>query len=99
MLDQLTLQSFEPHVGSQFELTYASDETIIVALNEASAIGKEPSDGRRHAFALLFSGPADPPLEQQVCRLKHEQLDELEVFLVPVNQTEDGQRLYEAVFT
>ena len=48
-------------------------------------------------FSLLFRGPADRFLPQATWRLKHEQLGEFDIFLVPVGQDKSGFD-YEAVF-
>jgi hypothetical protein len=48
-------------------------------------------------FTLLFQGPPQNFLPQATYRLRHEQLGELDIFLVPVGQDKSGFH-YEAVF-
>jgi hypothetical protein len=49
-------------------------------------------------FALEFSGPTEPALDQRIYRLGHPALGELEIFLVPIGIEPAGGRRYEAVF-
>ena len=48
-------------------------------------------------FSLLFSGPSNFFLSQQTYRMKHEEMGELDIFLVPIGRESDTF-LYEAVF-
>ncbi len=60
-------------------------------------ISMEPSKPEQHVFSLLFRGPTDPLLPQRTYQLKHPQLGEVDIFLVPVSQDKEGT-YYEAVF-
>jgi hypothetical protein len=53
--------------------------------------------GSRTQFSLVFRGGPDPPLQQRIYCLEHEQLGALDLFLVPLGPDAAGQR-YEAVF-
>jgi hypothetical protein len=98
MLDKLTLESFTPHVGSTFEIQVSDKENLKLELVEASAMGAEPKEGRQ-AFSCLFRGPK-ALLPQQMYPLKHKEMGEMQLFLVPVAHDEEkGETLYEAVFT
>jgi hypothetical protein len=57
-----------------------------------------PASEMRSPFSLVFHGPAEPFLPQQIYRLDHPQIRELTLFLVPLGPHGDGMR-YEAVFT
>ncbi len=46
---------------------------------------------------MIFRGPGDPVLAQQICALEHVEMGRLDLFLVPVGP-EKGSMLYEAVF-
>ncbi|MFZ5643696.1 MAG: DUF6916 family protein [Bacillota bacterium] len=48
-------------------------------------------------FSLLFQGPDQPLLAQGIYLFNHQQLEALEIFIVPVGRDKDGIR-YEAVF-
>jgi hypothetical protein len=52
----------------------------------------------RHPFSLYFIGPKSYRLEQQIYHLTHPEMEALDIFLVPVGQTETTYE-YEAVFT
>ena len=53
---------------------------------------------RQEPFRLLFKGPLQVCLPQQTYELKHDTLGSLLIFLVPVDQDQEGV-YYEAVFT
>lgn len=52
---------------------------------------------RQVAFSILFHGPADRFLPQRIHTLVNDRLGELDIFLVPVGQDEQGY-VYEAIF-
>ena len=100
MLDTLTLDSFRPLVGSGFELCEPDPAAQLILIEAESLLGireKGPA-GFREPFSLLFRGPADLELPQQICRLRHADLGELALFLVPLQPDREGS-YYEAVFT
>jgi hypothetical protein len=94
--EPLTLDDFAPRVGERFALRIDGREDVALELLEARGLG--PGYEQREAFALLFRGPADPPLPQATYRLAHAGLGDLEIFIVPVAQGEAG-RDYEAIFS
>ncbi len=49
-------------------------------------------------FTLYFHGAGDFCLPQMMYRLEHEQMGDLDIFLVPIERDERGFR-YEAVFS
>ncbi len=55
----------------------------------------EGTDGD-HNFSLVFSGPIDRPLDQQIVRLRHDELGDISLFVVPVDEIA-GRRQYEAI--
>lgn len=60
-------------------------------------IAMEPAKPEQHVFSLLFRGSVDPLLPQRTYQLKHHQLGEVDIFLVPVGQDKEGCT-YQAVF-
>lgn len=52
----------------------------------------------RDAFSILLQSKAEQILPQQIYRLQHATMGELDIFLVPIGQDENGVR-YEAVFS
>ena len=103
MLDQLTIESFEPHVGTSFWL-HTTNQTgrhkIELRLERAAKVMESQAARlQRNAFSLFFRGPGSIYLEQQIYQLTHDAFSEpLDIFLVPVGKEPAGY-LYEAVFT
>jgi hypothetical protein len=52
---------------------------------------------QQQSFSVYFKAPANRYLPQQIYRLAHDRLGELDLFLVPVGRQE-GAFLYEAAF-
>jgi hypothetical protein len=94
-LAELTLATFEPHIGDAFAIA-ATPAPIGLVLQTAKAAGSWP--GGREPFSLLFRGPRDPLLAQAIYRLEHRTLGALEIFIVPVGR-DAGSTTYEAIFT
>ena len=86
MLEDITADTFRPHVGTEFAVE--GGPLVLAAIREP---GAAPSPELRAPFALEFSG--DVELAQQIHRLTHPALGELEIFLVRTGPTS-----YEAVF-
>ena len=93
-LESVTAADFEPHTETIFRLQ-AEDGAIALTLTKATRRGRDETQAR--PFSLLFSGPPQPALPQQIYRLSHETLGDMEIFLVPVSGDAD-QRCYEAIF-
>ncbi len=100
MLESLSLESFEPHVGSPFILDPEGDKTTLTLVEAAPIDRQEPSPegSRRRAFSLLFRGPSGLVAEQRIWVLDHSELGRLTLFLVPMQPDAEGSYL-EAVFT
>ena len=99
MLESLSLERFEPHVGSTFVLD-PDGGAVELTLEEASPLDGDtgPTEGSRLAFSLLFRGPSGLVTEQRIWTLDHHELGRLDLFLVPMQPDADGSYL-EAVFT
>src|SRR5687768_2789823 len=98
MLDQLTVETFEPHVGSTFWVEFPNDTKVELRLTAAAKVMEsEAARLPRHPFSLFFIGPKSFQLKQHIYRLTHESLGAMEIFLVPVGENADTFR-YEAVF-
>jgi len=96
MLDTLHKDSWQALLNQRFEYS-TTPEPIYFELIEVAGMGEKP-DAQREPYSLLFRGPEQPVLEQSIVALKHEQLGELSIFLVPIGSDAQGMR-YEAVFT
>lgn len=100
MLESLSLERFEPHVGSTFVLDPDGDRVELTLVEASSTDPHEtaPDGPGRRAFSLLFRGPSGLVVEQQIWTLDHPQLGRLGLFLVPMQPDAEGSYL-EAVFT
>ncbi|HXH39445.1 MAG TPA: hypothetical protein VNN08_12520 [Thermoanaerobaculia bacterium] len=97
MLDTLTIESFEPHVGTSFWLHQNGHKVELRLTRAARVMESEAARLKRAAFSLYFLGPVLLP--QQIYRLTHDGFDEpIDLFLVPIGKDPGGFN-YEAVFT
>ena len=99
MLDQLTIESFEPHVGSSFWVREGDHKIELRLARAAKVMESEAARLPRNPFSLYFLGPGSVFLEQKIYHITHDAFpDALDIFLVPVGKEANGF-LYEAVFT
>ena len=97
----LEIDQFADRVGESFEVAVSETEGHRLELTEVTSLGeRDPGERqvRSHPFSLLFAGPREPLLDQGIRRLRHPELGEIDLFLVPIDQT-SRSALYEAVFT
>jgi hypothetical protein len=99
MLDQVSVETFEPLVGSSFWVEFPNGKKVELRLVRAAKVMESVAARLdRHPFSLYFIGPKSFPLPQQIYRLTHPEAEAMELFLVPVGG--DAQTYqYEAVFT
>jgi hypothetical protein len=103
MLDQLTVSDFIGHVSRTFRVPLDSGEVFELELIEADTIGESrrpASPGiRAQAFSLIFRGPRDRLLPQQIYAIEHPTRGTLGIFLVPLGPDGDSNGLhYQAIF-
>jgi hypothetical protein len=97
MLDQLTIESFEPLVGTSFWLLENGHKVELRLTRAARVMESEAARLTRTAFSLFFLAPVLVP--QRTYRLTHDSFAEpLDIFLVPVAKQGDAYSI-EAVFT
>jgi len=96
-LGQLTRSDFAVHLNEPFRVcsAAATHELLLVEANALAA--EEAAPTLRAQFSLVFRGPRSAALAQQIHRLEHSVLGELELFLVPIEPDAIGLR-YEAIF-
>lgn len=97
MLDDVNVDTFAGRVGELFHVSLGDAEAIAVELREVTAVGRPYREGGRAPFSLVFVGPGEPVLPQQIYALDHDALGRLDIFLVPIAQDESGTS-YEATF-
>ncbi|MEA2141833.1 MAG: hypothetical protein QOI64_263 [Solirubrobacteraceae bacterium] len=100
-LADATHSTFSERVGDVFTLE-VDDLTLELTLDAADARAADaraaPADPEaRTPFSLVFSAPADRPLDQGMYPIGHPELGVLDMFIVPIGRDENGTR-YEAVF-
>ena len=100
-IEWLTHDLFAGRVSEQFDVAVGQEPSVALELVEATEGtepgGRGPEGQERLQFSLLFQGPAAPVLAQGTYRLAHEELGDLDLFLVPVGPGAGGMR-YEAAF-
>jgi Domain of unknown function (DUF6916) len=103
MLDHLTVSDFIGLVNRTFRVPHDSGEVFDLELIEADTIGEShrpASPGiRAQAFSLIFRGPRDRLLPQQIYPIEHPTRGTLGIFLVPLGPEGDTNGLhYQAIF-
>ena len=93
-LKTATAADFEKLVGQSFSLPEVDDCQL--QLDRVDVLAKY-DESSREPFALVFKGEHPQPLPQNTFELRHTEAGVLQIFLVPIGQTE-GAFLYEAVF-
>jgi len=88
MLENLHLEAFSEHLNSNFSVGRGEAGAVELQLIEAQSVG-QPAPGYEQ-FSLLLRGPLDSLLEQAIYSFKHDALGTFEMFIVPVQQTQDG---------
>ena len=94
MEPSLTHETFAQHANSKFLVQVDENTGAELELTEISELKLHPS---QEEFSIVFRGPLDIFLGQGVRAVKHEQMGEFELFLVPIRQDQQGF-YYEAVF-
>ncbi len=98
MTDKLTEAAFAQQLNTKFRVNLDTPQPVELELVEVKGYHNTPEEqGGMERFSVFFSGPADIPLSQQTYRLEHEQMGQLDIFIVPIARHEQGFR-YEAVF-
>lgn len=102
MPERLSEEDFRKHLGTKFRVRLDEVEgapDVELELDEVVPYPSLPhSLGDAVRFSAYFRGPGDIFLPQRIYKLEHEQMGEIELFLVPVGQDQRGFR-YEAVFS
>ena len=97
MLGQLTIETFEPLIGSSFWIHIDGRKVELRLTDARKVMESEAARLPRTPFSLFFLAPL--LFQQQIFHLTHEAFAEpLEIFLVPIGQESSGYS-YEAVFT
>jgi hypothetical protein len=82
---------FESRLNDRFQV---SESPIELTLAECRRL---PPHALREPFSLIFKGPAECFLPQQIYYLRNARTEPIGIFLVPVGRDADGYQ-YEAIF-
>lgn len=96
-MEDWTESNLALHLGEKFIIQLAESGQIETELIDVKALGAKSDSSQREPFSILFRGPGEPLLTQQMYKIRHEKLGELELFLVPLGP-DDAGLVYEAVF-
>ena len=95
---ELSEAEFSKHLNTPFRVTLGPDAELDLELIEVKSYANNPGDeDGMERFSLFFKGPPKPILPQRLYGLKHEEMGEVDIFLVALTPERDGSR-YEAVF-
>ena len=96
-IEDWQLSTFEPHLNARFAVYDGDEHRLHIDLVRAERPASASADAAR-PFSLVFRGPMEPILQQQIYRLESEGFDgPLDLFLVPIGPDASGMR-YEAIF-
>jgi hypothetical protein len=100
--DQLNLETFLPCLNTKFQVGVDPASGVELELVEASAMSHErrshPGKGSvQESFSLVFHGPDNRLLPQQIHAFAHDRIGRFELFIVPIGQ-KPGLIQYQAIF-
>jgi hypothetical protein len=97
-LSTIKHEDFEPCLGQGFLVKPEGANGLELELTQVKSLGNtDPAAGVRQPFSLLFRGPLEPLLSQQLYRIENAAIGELLLFLVPIGPDENGM-LYNVTF-
>jgi hypothetical protein len=94
-LSNLKKSSFDSYLNSKYEIHTESVGVVEVELIEISDHSREGMEN----FSLIFKGPLEKPFEQRIHKIKHPEMGELDLFLVPITYGKRDAMYYQAVFS
>lgn len=90
-----TADDFRKEIGTTFTVR-GGERPLPFVLAEVTE-GMAAPGAPRNPFSIVFRGPVEPVLAQQILTLDHPELGELAIFVVPLGVNAEGTR-YQAVF-
>lgn len=96
-MNDLTLQQFLPHLNETFAAIFGEAERSFVLVEAKPISAPDAQDLAREPFSLLFFCETPEVLPQGIYRLRHPDIGEADVFLVPVAR-QAGGFVYQAIF-
>jgi hypothetical protein len=97
MLESFTIATFSALVGTTFEIVLDDQSSLQLSLAALTPLGEPSISGGRPPFSLEFVEAGGGLVPQRIYRMRHAELGEIDLFLVPLGLDARGMR-YEAVF-
>jgi hypothetical protein len=104
-LDEATLETLQPFIGTVFHLLVPGAVSVDLKLVDILPFEKRQRRRstrgprqKRDPFAMYFLGPPDPILPQAMYEFRSDRLTFENLFIVPIGRDEEATE-YEAVFT
>ena len=98
MAERPTQESFSQHINTKFRVDLETPRPVELELISVKGYQSDANEQQgMERFTALFLGPPDLFLPQQTYPLRHDEMGDLNVFLVPIGRDESGFR-YEAVY-
>ena len=97
-LEELTEQIARKQLNTKFSIPLEERRVDLELTEVMGAENGMPELEGTERFSLYFLGPGDFYLPQRIYRMEHDELGELDMFIVPVSKDKTGYR-YEAVFS
>jgi len=92
------IDDFNGCINQSFNLELSDSSPYPLELISVDRHPGSATVGDYEVFSVVFRANDDAVLEQQIYRINHETLGDLDLFIVPIGADEKGMR-YEAVFS
>ena len=89
----LSYDNLSKQLNTTFEVEHEHADVQL----ELTEVSNRKLRERQEEFSIVFRGPTDRLLSQGMWSMKHTQLGEFELFIVPIRKQADGL-YYEAIF-
>lgn len=99
-LDEIRFETMHPLIGSAFHISVPERGEVDLKIMDVAKVMERVKSPRlkREPFSIYLIGPNDVRFSQGMYPFRHDELGELEMFIVPIGTAEEGFQ-YEAVFT
>ncbi|MGA7730024.1 MAG: hypothetical protein WCD37_02000 [Chloroflexia bacterium] len=101
MLETFTANTFTPYIDGTFRVFPNSPSPVDLVLTSVTEMQSSyrggPGAAQRTPFSIIFRGPMNAFLPQQIYPMEHSEIGAFEIFLVPIGPDSGGMQ-YEAVF-
>ena len=97
MTATLTEKEFSQHLNTTFHVIFTDGQVDLELYEVKGYLSKHVEQEGMERFSAFFQGPLEPQLPQMLYRLRHDQMGEFEIFILPIGKNEKGFR-YESVF-